>query len=106
MQWILTEHGKDNLNYLDDFLFFGKLDEMECDIMVGEITALLKNVGVPMMVHKTDEPARKITFLGIEIEGEMGVIRLPERKQAAETLRTPTKIVDSLLASKHKGNMM
>ena len=26
LQWVLTEHGMDNLHYLDDFLFFGKPD--------------------------------------------------------------------------------
>ena len=99
----------DNLHYLDDVLFYGKLDEKECNIMVGEITALLKNVGVPMMVHKTEEPGRKITFLGIEIEGEMGVIRLPERKLQklqGHLLKSWIFFLTPLLASKHKGNMM
>ena len=70
----------ENLNYLDDFLLFGKPDEKECDIMVGEITALLENLGVSLVVQKTEGPVRKVTFLGIEIDGEMGVIRLPEGK--------------------------
>ena len=54
-------------HYLDDFLFGGKK---------GKMTLL----GVPIAHEKTEGPTTKICFLGLEIDSEQMVVRIPMPK--------------------------
>ncbi len=79
-QWIMGWEGIDVLHYLDDFLFFGPPDMAEGRAVLGKGCQVLTKLGFPIAAHKTEGPGRTIVFLGIVIDAEAGVLRLPEEK--------------------------
>ena len=80
LQWILTEQGIEGLHYLDDFLVVGRAGSHECGRSLHRALHLCGEVGLPIASHKTEGPGTKLCFLGIELDTEAGIARLPQEK--------------------------
>ena len=68
------------LHYLDDFLFLGSPGTPEALQAAQTAEALFARLGIPIAHHKTEGPATRITFLGIHIDTESGMLSLPQEK--------------------------
>ncbi len=89
LQWMLKEAGIEAIHYLDDFLLFGPADLGKCEAQLEEVKRLFARLGVPIAFHKTEGPARVVTFLGILLDLVAGILRLPDEKlqRLMETIR-------------------
>ena len=79
----------DTLHYLDDFLIFGPPNRVESSAVLEKVCQVFTRLGFPIATHKTEGPGRRIVYLGIVIDAEEGVLRLPEEKlrQLQRTVR-------------------
>ncbi|MEW8545793.1 MAG: reverse transcriptase domain-containing protein [Candidatus Thiodiazotropha sp.] len=68
------------LHYLDDFLFGGKRGTDQCASIMAVFQGKMTLLGVPVASEKTEGPSTKICFLGLEIDSEEMVIRIPRGK--------------------------
>ncbi len=68
------------IHYLDDFLLFGAPDSCQCGVSLERALARCKGLGVPIAPAKTEGPATKLTFLGIELDTASLTISLPLEK--------------------------
>ncbi len=68
------------IHYLDDFLLFGSPDSCQCGVSLERALARCKGLGVPIAPAKTEGPATKLTFLGIELDTASLTISLPQEK--------------------------
>ncbi|MBV2113440.1 MAG: hypothetical protein KUF82_21005 [Candidatus Thiodiazotropha sp. (ex Ctena orbiculata)] len=68
------------LHYLDDFLFGGKKGTNQCASIMAVFQDKMTLLGVPVASEKTEGPTTKICFLGLEIDSEEMVIRIPKSK--------------------------
>jgi hypothetical protein len=64
------------VHYIDDFLFVIKLNETATQ-QLAKALAICEKLGVPIAADKTEGPATKITFLGIELDTEAMMARVP-----------------------------
>ena len=79
--WILVNTDQVMcIHYLDDFLLFGAPDSCQCEKSLGKALARCKGLGVPIAPAKTEGPATKLTFLGIELDTASLTISLPREK--------------------------
>ena len=77
LQWVLEQEGIEVLHYLDNFLVFEA-----SDAALKRALEICTRLGVPIASHKTEGPATVIVFLGIEMDTEARVLRLPKDKLA------------------------
>ena len=69
LAWVMFRHGiHHQLHYLDDFLFVGAPASLKCSTSLQFALQLCDNLGVPVAAHKTEGPATRVTFLGIQID--------------------------------------
>ena len=81
LQWIIQQKGVDHLyHYLDDFIMMGAPQSSSCQNNLALTLDTCKQVGMPIEPEKTEGPATKITFLGMELDSVALTIRLPEPK--------------------------
>ena len=81
MLWIMTQHGVQHaMHYLDDFLVLGPAGSDGCGVALAECLRLCQELGVAVAPHKTEGPSTAIAFLGIVIDTEKLVLRLPPEK--------------------------
>ena len=81
LQWIIQQKGVNHLfHYLDDFITIGPPQSQTCHHNLGVITSTCQQLGVPIEPDKTEGPAIRITFLGMEIDSVARIIRLPDDK--------------------------
>ena len=80
LQWILREAGVDTIHYLDDFLIAGSPSSRQCKQSLEKSLALCMELRVPVAPHKTEGPTSCLVFLGIELDMQMMVVRLPDCK--------------------------
>ena len=66
------------LHCLDDFLFGGKRNTQDCQIIMGHFQKCMSELAVPIAGEKTEGPTTVLCFLGLELD-EM-VISLPMEK--------------------------
>ena len=82
LQWIMIQKGITHLlHYLDDYIFVADSVESairQKSILVSSFTRL----GVPLELSKLEGPITCLTFLGIEIDTEAFLLRLPGDKLA------------------------
>jgi len=69
LSWILSYHYDVNtiVKVLDDFLFIGN-GHSETLRQLNHFRTMCKDVGVPIAEHKTEDPVKCLTFLGLEID--------------------------------------
>ena len=68
------------LHYLDDFLFGGKKGTNHCACIMSVFQGKMTLLGVPIAYEKTEGPTTQICFLGLEIDSEEMVVRIPMPK--------------------------
>ena len=68
------------LHYLDDFLFGGKKGTNYCKVIMTNFQACMSNLGVPIASEKTEGPTNVLCFLGLELNSDEMVVRLPMDK--------------------------
>ena len=72
---------------------------MDCQFMVSMFADLCQHIGVPIAHEKTSQPALRTQFLGIVIDGEKKILRIPSDKQER------ARHILQLFLSKKKGTV-
>ena len=81
LQWVMLTSGVSMVeHYLDDFVTLGSPGSQECGRNLGKIWAVCADLGVPLAMDKLEGPVDRLTLLGIELDTEAGVMRLPADK--------------------------
>lgn len=81
LQYVVRSRGVSAVDhYLDDFITWAPAGLEECAANLSVLLATCKDLGVPLAADKLEGPSSRLTFLGIEIDTEAGVLRLPEDK--------------------------
>jgi len=75
-------------HYLDDFVVVGPPKVADCGRDLGVALETCKEVGLPVAGEKTCGPAVVIPLLGIELDSQQMVVRLPLEKLLKLKLRT------------------
>jgi hypothetical protein len=70
-------------HYLDDFLFVGPGKSLACQELLKAFQAMCDKLGVPLAPEKTVGPVPKLTFLGLEIDSESQLVKVPQGKVVA-----------------------
>ena len=68
------------LYYLDDFFVASHCGNNFCSSYVQLVKVAFDHLGVPIADDKLEGPVTRLTYLGIEIDSDVMVIRLPEEK--------------------------
>jgi len=81
LSWILTQKQVSPvLNYLDDFLTMGHSGSSTCTHNLATIKETCSTLGIPLALEKVRGPSHCLTFLGITLDTQEMVARLPEDK--------------------------
>ncbi|XP_077155697.1 uncharacterized protein LOC143818192 [Ranitomeya variabilis] len=82
LDWVVRyETGSKSLiHYLDDFLFVGPRNSKLCSELLEKFKYISLEFGVPLSPEKTEGPCNVLPFLGIEIDTNSMVFRLPKDK--------------------------
>ena len=82
LEFCVTRHSKvgNLLHYLDDFLFGGKANSNHCASIMAVFHEQMTLLGVPVSEDKTEGPTTRLVFLGLLIDSEEMVIRIPMEK--------------------------
>ena len=84
LEWVVRQEGVTEINhYLNDFLVMGAPGSTECEASLVKLLGSMQQLGFPIVEEKVKGPSTKITFLGIEIDSEVLVLRLPPVKLLA-----------------------
>ena len=77
------------INYLDDFLFIAFLQD-ECNRQLIVFLDVCSTINFPVAMEKTFWASTKLTFLGMLLDAERGIVCLPLEKiqRATETIQT------------------
>ncbi len=68
------------MHYLDDFLLMGVPHSMECREGVRTVLQIFNRFSLPVAKEKLEGLDVQLTFLGLELDSDTMVIRLPEGK--------------------------
>ena len=81
-EWILRHNYaiQDILHYLDDFFIVGPAHSVVCQRHIDIIGNVAHSLGMPLSPEKTEGPATRLPFLGIELDSMGGKARLPPEK--------------------------
>lgn len=81
LHWIVANYSKStNIDhYLDDFLF-AAMTLPDLSFIVDTFDFICGDIGVPLNEDKTVGPVTTIVYLGLEIDSENGIIRIPHEK--------------------------
>ena len=81
LSWILRAKGtRDQLHYLDDFLFIGAPNTEECKQALECALSTCAILGIPVATQKVEGPSTCLSFLGIELDTQALQLRLPAEK--------------------------
>ena len=87
LEWVVRENGiREVCHYLDDFPVVGTPGSEECANGLSTLVDWTEWLGFPIVREKVEGHSTVLTFLGIEIDSNALVLRLPEEKLRA--LRT------------------
>ena len=80
LQWIMINHGMNYLlHYLDDFILVAdSVDRARSDRHI--LISVSERLGVPLEPSKLEGPSTCLSFLGIEVDTESLLLRLPSDK--------------------------
>lgn len=81
LEWCIKEKSKSKniKHYLDDFLFGGKT-KPDCDRILQFFFNICNDLGVPLAIEKTVYPTTVLVFLGLELDSDNMVVRIPLSK--------------------------
>ena len=81
LEWIVRRAGVETLlHYLDDFLVVARPASSQCQDDLRVLLEIFSYLHVPVAEDKLEGPATSLTFLGIELDTEQMVLRLPPEK--------------------------
>ena len=84
MKWVVHQDGiREIYHYLDDFLVLGAPGSHEGESGLAKWLSRTQWLGFPVAEEKVEGPSTRMTFLGIEIDSEALVLRLPHAKLQA-----------------------
>ena len=82
LEWVAKAHGAGWLrHYIDDFITVGALGTGECARSMRAFKEACGRLGVPLDDSKEEGPASVLTFLGIELDTQLGEVRLPRERR-------------------------
>jgi len=96
------------LHYLDDFLFGGPKHKLDCKLIMNHFQECMDDLGVPIANEKTEGPQTIICFLGLELDSELMLVRMPLTKiielkekilQVLEKEKVKLKAMQSLIGA-------
>jgi hypothetical protein len=67
-------------HYLDDFIFAGSESNNNCKILIDTFMNISSKLGVPISENKTVWPTTFLTFLGLDIDTLLMVVKIPADK--------------------------
>ena len=73
-------NSQDLDHYLDDFFFVGKPGTNDCQILMGTFYSICKRLNVPVAEEKKFGPSTTIEYLGLAIDTQTMVIKIPKDK--------------------------
>ena len=76
LKYCTGSRGREETNYLDDFLFIALLQAI-CDKMIKVFMKLCQEINIPIAVEKTEWACMLIIFLGILMDGEHRTLSIP-----------------------------
>ena len=74
-----TKTGKDNVNYLDDFLFIA-LMRWYCNRQIEIFLGICRDIKFPVALEKTCWASQMTTFLGMLLDSAKQVVSIPKAK--------------------------
>jgi len=83
LSWILEQQKvAPVLHYLDDFLTIGPQASPSCANNLQKIKDTCFMLGIPLALEKVEGPSQCLTFLGITLDTQLMLARLPDEKLA------------------------
>ena len=76
---VRVKSGKDNVNYLDDFLFIAMLKAL-CDAQVDLFLSICHQINFPVLLEKTFYGMTQLVFLGLLIDTVCQLVLTPPEK--------------------------
>ena len=81
LEWIVRQAGVETVfHYLDDFLIVGSPASEQCKVDLQRLLEVFGRLHIPIAVEKLEGPAMIIIFLGIELDTQLMILRLPQEK--------------------------
>ena len=81
LEWIVRQAGVETVfHYLDDFLIVGNPASEQCKVDLQRLLEVFGRLHIPVAFEKLDGPAMIIIFLGIELDTQLMILRLPQEK--------------------------
>ena len=81
LEWVVRQTGvKVVLHYLDDFLLVGELASEQCKDNLQKLLAVFTALHIPVAREKLEGTTTRLSFLGIELDTHLMVLRLPQEK--------------------------
>lgn len=82
LHWVMQNYfnAPGVVHVLDDFLFIAPPASHHCQLALDNFQSMCQQVGVPIKQEKTVAPTTCLTFLGIELDTQEMVARLPGDK--------------------------
>ena len=77
---MIYEKVTDIFHYLDDYLIIGDPLEKQCEQDLQQFLSILQWLKVPIAEDKLEGPTTCLTFLGIELDSQLMICRLPANK--------------------------
>ena len=81
LEWIVRSNGVQEIfHYLDDLLVVGTPGSPQCANDLATLLRWTEELGLPIASEKVEGPTTRLTFLGIEVDTEALILRLPAEK--------------------------
>lgn len=82
LHWLVSQKtGLNTLDhYLDDFIFAGREHSGHCNKLMNCFSSTCTELGIPLADDKSVGPVTVLTFLGLEIDSEEMLIKIPQNK--------------------------
>ena len=81
INWIVQQKCPDVtiLHVLDDFLFISN-SKIQCQLALDTFLEICQDIGVPIAPEKTVQPTNYLSFLGIDLDTQLMISRIPDDK--------------------------
>ena len=81
LEWVIRQEGVERLfHYLDDFLIVAAPRSDQCEEDLRRLLNIFDRLRIPIAIEKLEGPAVTLTFLGIELDTQAMILRLPGGK--------------------------
>ena len=81
LEWVVRRAGVETLlHYLDDFLIVVLPASEQCSEDLRKLLHVFARLRIPVAMEKLEGPTTRLTFLGIELDTHLMVLRLPQEK--------------------------